>query len=190
MLIFPFLHCPLHLSTSGNILHTIYAFPIAQPLSSIDNLHRFLFQSHRKVNKQQADVDIVRNTIPNLSAESLAPYTYIILCTKSTPDIPPTVVDIVTPALPKDNTETTLLLLQNGLHIHRPFFASHPNTTVLSGISMIGSEEVGKGVIVQDEGDKLIVGAFENPNIEVEQAREAARDFVMRYGAAGKTECT
>jgi 2-dehydropantoate 2-reductase len=96
------------------------------------------------------------------------------------------VVDLVTPALPKTNTHTTLVLLQNGLHIYRPFLETHPQTTVLSGISMIGSEEVSPGKIIQDEGDKLIIGAFPNPN---NSPTSAGLDFVNMYKNGGKTYC-
>ncbi|KAF2445793.1 2-dehydropantoate 2-reductase [Karstenula rhodostoma CBS 690.94] len=130
---------------------------------------------------------IVRNSIPDIIKESLPPYDYILLCTKNIPDIPPTVVNLVAPALPRNNTHTTLILLQNGLHIYRPFLETHPQTPVLSGISMIGSEETSPGQIIQDEGDKLLIGAFPNPNIDTPSS--AALEFVNIYKNGGKTDC-
>jgi ketopantoate reductase len=118
----------------------------------------------------------------------LPPYDYILLATKNIPDIPPTVVDLVTPALPKDNTHTTLILLQNGLNIEKPFLASHPTTPVLSGVSLIGSAELTPGQIVHDEPDKLYIGAFTNSNLPPNMREERAREFVRMYGAAGKTQ--
>lgn len=109
------------------------------------------------------------------------------LCTKNIPDIPPTVTELVTPALPSANTHTTLVLLQNGLHIHKPFLETHPQTHILSAISMIGSEEISPGQIIQDEGDKLIIGAFPNPNID--PSSSAALEFVNIYKNGGKTDC-
>jgi 2-dehydropantoate 2-reductase len=129
----------------------------------------------------------VRNSIPNITEESLPPYDYILLCTKNIPDIPPMVVDLVTPALPNANIHTTLILLQNGLHIYKPFLETHSQTPVLSGVSMIGSEEVSPGKIIQDEGDKLIIGAFPNPNISLPTS--AALEFVNMYKNGGKTDC-
>ncbi|KAJ4303360.1 hypothetical protein N0V90_002253 [Kalmusia sp. IMI 367209] len=132
---------------------------------------------------------VVRNTIPNLTQESLPPYDYILLATKNIPDIPPSVIDLVSPALPASNTHTTVILLQNGLHIYKPFLTSHHRTPVLSGISMIGSEEIAPGVIIQDDHDRLLIGAFPNSNISASDAASAAQTFVDMYSKGGKTNC-
>jgi 2-dehydropantoate 2-reductase len=131
----------------------------------------------------------VRNAVPDIVKESIEPYDYIVLATKNIPDIPPTAVDLVTPALPKDNTHTTLVLIQNGLNIEKPFLESHPNTAVLSGVSLIGSAEVRPGHIVQDDKDRLLIGAFNNANITQERRDERAKEFVEMYGKGGKTDC-
>ncbi|KAL5424475.1 hypothetical protein PMIN04_003158 [Paraphaeosphaeria minitans] len=151
------------------------------------NEHGFDIKScdHGRVNSWKPS--IVRNSIPDIAKESLPPYDYIVLCTKNIPGIPPTVVDLVTPALPKANSHTTLVLLQNGLHIYTPFLETHPQTLVLSGISMIGSEEISPGQIIQNEGDRLIIGAFPNPNID--SPTSAALEFVSIYQNGGKTDC-
>ena len=72
------------------------------------------------------------------------------LCTKNMPDILPTAVDLISPALPTGSnaSKTTLILLQNGLNIEKPFLRPHPNVCILSGISMIGSAETMPGTIV------------------------------------------
>lgn len=99
------------------------------------------------------------------------------------------VVQLVTPALSKDNKYTTLVLLQNGLNIERPFLHTHPTTPVLSGVSLIGSAEPSPGHIVHDEPDKLFIGAFANPNLDTSLAENRAKDFVNLYSAGGKTQC-
>ncbi|KAH7081635.1 2-dehydropantoate 2-reductase-like protein [Paraphoma chrysanthemicola] len=133
---------------------------------------------------------IVRNTIPNIIEEGSKTYDYILLATKNVPDVSPTVIDLIAPALPKDNTHTTIVLLQNGLNIEKPFLASHPRTPVLSGVSLIGSAEPSPGQIVHDEPDKLFIGAFRNSNIEASIAQDRAKEFVQIYSAGGKTQCT
>jgi ketopantoate reductase len=132
----------------------------------------------------------VRNTIPNITEENIPSYDYILLATKNIPDVPLTAVDLVLPALPKNNTHTTLVLLQNGLNIEKPFLASHPNTPVLSGVSLIGSAELTPGQIVHDEPDRLFIGAFTNPNISASLLEDVAKAFVQMYAKAGKTQCT
>ena len=131
----------------------------------------------------------VRNSIPDIIAEGLPPYDYIILSTKSVPDVGPTALDLVAPALPKDNAHTTLVLLQNGLNIEKPFLTSHPQTIVLSGVSMIGSAEPTPGHIIQNEPDRLLVGAFPHPAVDTQIASARAQEFVKIYAAGGKTDC-
>jgi ketopantoate reductase len=99
-------------------------------------------------------------------------------------------VDLVLSALPKGNAHTTLILLQNGLNIEKPFLTSHPTTPVLSGVSLIGSAELTPGQIVQDEPDRLFIGAFTNPNLSPSVLEKVATEFVKMYAAAGKTNCT
>ncbi|KAF2659518.1 hypothetical protein K491DRAFT_590899 [Lophiostoma macrostomum CBS 122681] len=130
----------------------------------------------------------VLNSVPNITTERLPPYDYIILTTKNCPDVPPSVASLVGPALPASNTHTVLVLIQNGLNIEKPFLASHPNTLVLSGVSLIGSAEPEHGVVVQEDKDRLLIGAFENPNISDEVKKTKAEEFVHIYGAGGKTD--
>ncbi|KAF2115341.1 ketopantoate reductase PanE/ApbA C terminal-domain-containing protein [Lophiotrema nucula] len=128
-------------------------------------------------------------SVPDLSKENIEPYDYIVLATKNYPDVPPSIAELVSPALPSSNTHTTLVLIQNGLNIEKPFLASHPTTPVLSGVSLIGSAEPQPGVIVQDDRDRLLIGAFDNPNIPKELGQEKAKEFVKIYSAGGKAEC-
>jgi len=131
----------------------------------------------------------VLNKIPDIEKEGLEPYDYIVLSTKNIPDVPPSVVELVMPALPKNNTHTTLVLIQNGLNIEKPFLESHPNTVVLSGVSLIGSAQPRPGHIVQDEHDRLLIGAFDNANVSGEVRDSKAKEFVELYNKGGKTDC-
>lgn len=66
---------------------------------------------------------------------------------------------------------------------------SRSNTIVLSGVSRIGSAEPSPGHIVQNEPDRLLVGAFPHPSIDSEVASARAQQFVALYSAGGKTDC-
>ncbi|KAF2134727.1 putative 2-dehydropantoate 2-reductase family protein [Dothidotthia symphoricarpi CBS 119687] len=133
----------------------------------------------------------VRNTVPNVSEEGLPYYNYIVVATKNIPDISPTVIDLVSPALRIGNrTETTIVLLQNGLNIEKPFLTSFPDTIILSGVSLIGSAEPSPGHIVQDEPDRLLIGAFPHPSANVLIAEALAKSFVVMYSSGRKTDCT
>ncbi|KAH8725550.1 2-dehydropantoate 2-reductase-like protein [Phaeosphaeriaceae sp. PMI808] len=134
--------------------------------------------------------NIIRNTIPDIAKEGLPPYDYILLSTKNVPDISPTAVDLVTPALPTTNTHTALVLLQNGLNIEKPFLTTHPTTPLLSGVSLIGSAEPSPGTIIHDEPDKLFIGAFPHPTLAPTHTSALAQSFVHMYSASQKTHCT
>lgn len=70
---------------------------------------------------------IVRQ-VPNVSKEGLQQFDYIILTTKNIPDVPPTVADIIEPAVtPKT---TSIVLLQNGLSIEKPIIERFPDNVV------------------------------------------------------------
>lgn len=136
--------------------------------------------------------------MPNLREENIEPYDYVILCTKNIPDIAPTAVELIAPALPhnddnhdnNNHSRTTLLLLQNGLNIEKPFLQRFPSTPILSGISMIGSAEPSPGRIVQDESDRLLIGAFPASSlVSAAEAERRAQELVALYSAAGKTNC-
>jgi len=124
-----------------------------------------------------------------VAQENLPPYDYIVVATKNCPDIPPTVVELIRPALLPSNEHTTVLLLQNGLNIEKSIIDAFPATPVLSGISFIGSIEKEPGYIVQDEPDRLAIGPFSNPNIDASISQEKAKEFVELYSKSGKTNC-
>lgn len=81
-----------------------------------------------------------------------------------------------------------MVLIQNGLNIEKPLNKAYPFIPILSGVSMIGSEETAPGVIVQDDKDRLLVGAFDSPKIHAPLAISRAKDFVNIYGAGQKTD--
>jgi 2-dehydropantoate 2-reductase len=128
----------------------------------------------------------VVNAIPT-AKEGVPPFDYIVCTTKNAPDVPPELANLISPAVTPGHT--VIVLIQNGLNIEKPLFKKFPNNIVLSGVSMIGSQEVTPGVIEHDFPDKLIVGAFRNSNLDPKKEDAAAKHFVTSYSAGGKTEC-
>ncbi|EOD51986.1 putative 2-dehydropantoate 2-reductase family protein [Neofusicoccum parvum UCRNP2] len=122
--------------------------------------------------------------IPNVKDESLAPFDFIVVCTKNVPDIHPTVAEIIAPAVTPGHT--AIVLVQNGLNIEKPIIAAFPSNIVISGISRMSSTELSAGKIFQQDHDILILGAFRNPNLELEKELEVAKRFTDLYNASGK----
>lgn len=54
---------------------------------------------------------------------------------------------------------------------------------------MIGSAEPSPGRIVQDEGDRLLIGAFPTSNINPAVPERRAEEFAEIYSKGGKTNC-
>ncbi|KAH7002443.1 2-dehydropantoate 2-reductase family protein [Ilyonectria destructans] len=115
-------------------------------------------------------------------------FDYIVVTTKNVPDCPPTVTDLIAPAVIPGRT--VIVLIQNGLNIETPIFERFPDNICLSGVSMIGSHEVAHGVIEHEYPDELILGAFHNPRLDEKTEEAAAREFIEMYSAGGKTACT
>lgn len=90
----------------------------------------------------------ITKTVPNVAAEGLRPFDHIFVATKNVPDVSPTVVDIIQPAV---SPATTIILFQNGLNIEKPVLERFSSNSVLSGISLIGANETSHGVIKHDE---------------------------------------
>lgn len=115
-------------------------------------------------------------------------FDYIVVSTKNIADANPTAAELIEPAVTAG--KTVIVLIQNGLNIENPFFKKYPNNICLSGTSLIGSHETTPGFIEHDDPDRLIVGAFQNPNIANERQEAEAQKFVKIYGAGSKTVCT
>jgi 2-dehydropantoate 2-reductase len=117
----------------------------------------------------------------------LPPYDFVVVTTKNIADVPPTVAELIGPAITPGHT--TIALIQNGLNIENPLVAAFPTNPVLSGISLIGATEGPHGTIRHEDHDVLIIGAFDNPSIPKETSEAAAKRFVEIYTCPG-VECT
>jgi len=123
-----------------------------------------------------------------MTQESIKPFDFIVVTTKNIADVSPTVAELIAPAVTAGHT--SIVLLQNGLNIEKPLIAAFPTNPVLSGVSLIGATETSPGVINHDDRDRLIIGAFTNPNIPLSTSTTSAKRFVELYSASGKVSCT
>lgn len=104
-------------------------------------------------------------------------YDYVIMTTKNLPDvIKPD--DIAAPAI--TDGKTTIVLIQNGFDLGRPFIKKWPNNAVLSGVSHIGSHN-NSGVITQTQKDKTFISYFDNVNLDKPFQEAKAKEFIEVY---------
>lgn len=126
--------------------------------------------------------------LPQVSEQEQAklPFDYIVCCTKNIPDVSPTLVDVIRPAI--SARHTVVVLIQNGLDIEKPLLEAFPENTILSGVSLCGAEEILPGHILHKDPDRLLVGAFPNPNVPEETQAKHTQHFFEMYNASGKVE--
>ncbi|KAE8154062.1 6-phosphogluconate dehydrogenase [Aspergillus avenaceus] len=129
----------------------------------------------------------VVNSVPNVDKEGMPPFDLIITTTKNCPDIPPSLADVIAPAVTPG--QTVIVMVQNGINIEKPMFAAFPQNIVLSGVSLMDAHERQLGEILHENHDILYLGAFRNPNIQDRGIEEAAAHrFIEIYRASGKAQ--
>ncbi|PVH18902.1 hypothetical protein CXQ85_001193 [Candidozyma haemuli] len=109
-------------------------------------------------------------------AAKQGPFDFIVVTTKNIPDVSK-VEELIEPLIGADST---IVLVQNGIDIGTPFVEKYPKNIVLSGVSMISSTNYG-GKISHVGHDELMVGAFFNSNLPLDQQEMAAKTFVKLY---------
>lgn len=130
-----------------------------------------------------ANENAVRKTIPNVAEEGLEPYRFVICTTKNIADVPPSVADLIRPAVTPEHT--VIVLMQNGLNIERPVIQAFPQNVVLSVVTFCGSHQVEIGKIIHEDHDRSSIGPFLNPNLDSQIQHDAAKEFVEIYKASG-----
>lgn len=128
----------------------------------------------------------ILNKIPDVEKEGLQPFDYVIVATKNIPDVRPTVLDIIEPAVTPETT--TVVLLQNGLNIEQPIIERFPTNVVLSGVSIISATEQPHGVIKHEFTDSAKIGPFPAVKVAAEVSEAKARRLVEMYNACGKVD--
>lgn len=80
---------------------------------------------------------------------------FILVATKVLPEI--SVVDLVAPALA---SQTSIILLQNGIHVEKPIATAFPNHHLISIIAFVCVGKTDPGIVHHQDLGRLIVGDF------------------------------
>jgi len=110
------------------------------------------------------------------------PFDYVIVTTKNLPDVYD-MTELIRPAI---SPGTTVVLIQNGLNIEVPIIEAFPQSTVLSGVSMISTFE-SNGTIIHNEHDDYFLGVFYNPKLDKAAQDATCEHFASMYRATGPT---
>jgi 2-dehydropantoate 2-reductase len=132
---------------------------------------------------------IIENYIPSHIVENTAeamqnfgPFDYIIITTKNIPDISP-IVDIISDCY---DDQSTIVLIQNGINNELPIFEKYPNSTVISGITLINTT-LYHDTVKHLGRDKIKFGPFINPNINKDLQIKKCKKFVELYANPNNT---
>ncbi|CAH0017375.1 unnamed protein product [Clonostachys rhizophaga] len=124
----------------------------------------------------------IRRTIPNVAEEELPAFDYIVVTTKNIPEVPPSVEDLIAPAVTPG--KTAIVLSQNGLNIERPIISRFSTSPIISSISLINVAETSHGTILHDDNDVQFIGPFISP-VKPEIVERAAKEYISLYNACG-----
>ncbi|EHY60615.1 hypothetical protein ABEF92_001992 [Exophiala dermatitidis] len=167
------------LATVTAVLRSNYSV-VREKGFSIDSMDHGQFSSWRPTE--------ILNAVPDVIATKTPPFDYIIVTTKNVPDVPPPVVELIRPAVTPGHS--VIVLIQNGLNIEKPILEAFPENICLSGVSLMGADELQPGHILENDPDRLFVGPFFSYAIDTQKQIAAAQDFVRIYSASGKVQCS
>lgn len=131
---------------------------------------------------------LVRKTVPNVSTGQIEPFDYILVTTKTIPEVPPSVADIIEPAVTPGRT--AIVLSQNGLNIEQPIIARFPTNPIISSISLIAVAETAHGKILHEDDDIQKLGPFSSDGVDPSVAEAATRRYMALYNARGMLDVT
>lgn len=119
--------------------------------------------------------DAVYPTIEDASKAGV--YDYVVVTTKNIPEISK-VEDLVEPVITEKLT--TVVLIQNGFDLGRPFVRKYPENMCLSGVSYICSTNH-DGVINHTKTDETLISYFNNDAFTKDQQRDRCMQFIDIY---------
>lgn len=126
------------------------------------------------------------NSVPDVSKGDVQPFDYILVTTKNIPDVPPTVADIIAPAVTPG--KTAIVLSQNGINIEKPLITRFPTNPLISSVAYTGATETAPAKIYHDDEDCQKIGAFKNPQVPHDIADKEAQRYVQIYNPDGKLD--
>ena len=82
------------------------------------------------------------------------------------------------------DTNTTFVVMQNGVGNEDPFRATYPKCTIISGVIWVGATQTSPGLIKHMQAENTEIGLFPNPGSSPEQEQGRLEHFaaMMRQG--------
>jgi 2-dehydropantoate 2-reductase len=124
----------------------------------------------------------VVETVVEAVEQSHVPFDFVLVCTKATQSATKVVIEQIRPAFTSDRT--SLVLIQNGLGVERPFHLAFPDTTIISGVAYLPTTQILPATFVHSEIENLHLGLYPCMAAPPKHAAlEAFAELVRRGGA-------
>ncbi|GMF94883.1 unnamed protein product [Aspergillus oryzae] len=124
--------------------------------------------------------------VPDVSEQGIEPFEFIVVTTKDIPDVPPTVADIIAPAVTPG--KTAIVLAQNGLKIEIPLAPRFRTNPLISSVVFTGASILPNGTILHSDTDMQRIGPFWRPLVPAHVAEEAAIRYMSLYNPNGNLD--
>lgn len=124
---------------------------------------------------------VVRNVVEAIT-QSHEPFDFVVVSTKATELVTKTVIEQMKPALTAQRT--SIVLIQNGLGVERPFYNAFPGTTIISAVAYLPTTQVSPGVFVHSEVEILHLGLY--PSVPASKPLEIFAELIRRGGATAR----
>jgi len=147
---------------------TVYAYVLSRsiPSSNIVTICRsnydaatkdgFTIHSPAWGRNQTVRPVVVRSAAEAAALDPSTPFDFVLVCCKALPgSLSP--AELIKPAI---SPSTTIVLIQNGISIEKPYAEAFPDNTLLSTVVYLPSTQIEPGVVLQYEGDLLHIGSY------------------------------
>ena len=121
---------------------------------------------------------VIRSVDEAVASDASSPFDYVLVCSKSLPTIPST-ADLIKPAV---SSNTTIVLIQNGIATEEPYSKLFPDNPLLSTVVYLPATQIGPGIVQHKEVELLHMGSY-----PASSNTESASRFASLLNAGGAT---
>jgi 2-dehydropantoate 2-reductase len=167
---------------------TVYAYVLSRtvPVSNIFTVCRSNFEVaskdgftiHSSLWGENLNVRpvVVRSVDEAVAADRSSHFDYVIICSKALPTVPST-ADLIKPVV---SSNTTIVLMQNGIATEAPYFNLFPGNPVLSTVAYLPATQIKPGIVQHKEVELLHIGPY-----PASSNTESASRFASLLSAGG-----
>lgn len=127
--------------------------------------------------------NVVASVQEAVNSNKLSPFDFVLVCTKAFNSSTPSIASLIAPAVSAGYT--SVVVIQNGIAVERPFRDAFPNNNIISGVTYLPTSTIKPGVVSHTETQKLHLGTFPSEGATAAQikATESLATLIKGGGA-------